>query len=1026
MELLADRDPEDARKLLDPVLAHMMEAVHRFEGTVNQVMGDGIMALFGAPIAHEDHAVRAAYAALHMQDAVMGFAEGVRREEGVTIRIRVGLNSGEVVVRAIGSDLHMDYTAVGQTTHLAGRMEQLADPGTTLLTPATLALCEDFVQVKALGPMRVKGLSAPVEVYELAGANPVRSRFQVHAARGLTKFVGRTSELAQLGEALELARAGRGQVVAVVGEPGVGKSRLFWEFARSHRTHDCPVLEAPSVSYGKATSYAPVIDLLRGYFGIEPRDDARRMRERVTGKLLALDRALETALPALLSLLDIATDDEAWTRLDPPQRRQRTLNAVKGLLLRESQVQPLIAVFEDLHWIDGETQAVLDGLADSLPTARLLLLVNYRPEYQHGWGGKTYYRQLRLDALAAASAEELLVALLGTDASLAPLKRLLIERTEGNPFFLEESVRTLVEQAMLDGTPGAYRLTRTPAALQIPATAQAIVAARIDRLAPADKRLLQAASVIGKDVPLALLEAIGEMPESALRESLAHLQAAEFLYETRLFPEAEYTFKHALTHEVTYGSLLQERRRGLHAHIVDAIETLYSDRLAEHVERLAHHAWHGAIWDKAVTYLRQAGAKATDRSAFRETVSSLELALPSLDRLPKTPETQELAFDIRRELFSPLLMLGQLDRRLEVAHEMKELAEVLGDASRLAQSMALTCNALYHLGRTVEAVQIGRRGVALTGALDDPASEMLARGNLAQAQLGSGDYSEAAANLRRSIAALRVESDRVRLGYGPFQSVLYRHLLVACLTELGEFDEATAILREAVRIAEALNHPWSSALAYSAMATVAIQRGDASRAVATSAQGLELCDTYDMTFLWPKLASLNGYATVLAGQGEDGVALMERALQASLAMRLGMEETLRKAYASEAYLLAGRIHEARDTALGALAFAEQHGQHGFGARAHRVLGDIAQLHPSLLADSAEYYYREALRRADERGMRPLVAHSHFGLGKLNRGMGAREQAREHLTIATAMYRDMGMAYWLEQAAAEMCAHPLSS
>src|SRR5262249_2809265 len=295
---------------------------------------------------------------------------------------------------------------------------------TTLLTPATLALCEDFVQVKALGPMRVKGLDAPLEVYELAGANPVRSRFKAHTARGLTKFVGRTSELTQLGEALELARCGRGQVVAVVGEPGVGKSRLIWEFAHSHRTHDCLVLEAPSVSYGKATPYAPVIDLLRGYFQIEPSDNERRMRERITGKLLSLDRGLEPALPALLALLDVATDDAAWTRLDPPQRRQRTLDAVKRLLLRESQVQPLVAIFEDLHWIDGETQAMLDGLADSLPTARLLLLVNYRPEYRHTWGGKTYYGQLRLDALVAGSAEELLETLVGTDASHATVSRI--------------------------------------------------------------------------------------------------------------------------------------------------------------------------------------------------------------------------------------------------------------------------------------------------------------------------------------------------------------------------------------------------------------------------------------------------------------------------------------------------------------------------------------------------------------------------------------------------------------------------
>jgi tetratricopeptide (TPR) repeat protein len=867
--------------------------------------------------------------------------------------------------------------------------------------------------------MRVKGLSTSMEVYELAGANPVRSRFQAHAARGLTKFVGRTSEFAQLGEALDLARGGRGQVVAVVGEPGVGKSRLFWELAHSHRTHDCLVLEAPSVSYGKATPYAPVIDLLRGYFQIEPNDDARRMRERVTGKLLSLDRALEPALPALLALLDVATDHRAWSPLDAPQRRQRTLDAVKRLLLRESQVQPLVVVFEDLHWIDGETQAVLDGLADSLPTVRLLLLVNYRPEYRHSWGGKTYYRQLRLDALVAASSEELLDELLGTDASLTPLKQLLIERTEGNPFFLEESVRILVEQGMLDGVPGAYRHTRTPAALRIPATAQAIVAARIDRLEPADKRLLQAASVIGKDVPLALLEAIAEISESALHESLAHLQAAEFLYEARLFPETEYTFKHALTHEVTYTSLLQGRRRELHGRIVNTIESLSGDRLAERAEQLAHHAWHGAVWDKAVTYLRQAGAKATDRSGFREAISSLEQALGGLDRLPKNHEMQELAFDILRELLDPLLMLGKLDRRVEVVRKMTELAEVLGDTSRLARALALTCNALNHLGQMKEAVRTGQRSVELAGSLDDPTSAIIARSHLGQAQFNSGAYEEAAANLRLGIAALRVEWDRTRLGYGSLPSVLYRHFLAVCLSELGEFDEATAISEDVVRVAEALDNPWSRALSYFALATVAVQRGDTSRAVAVAAQGLDLCNMYEMTFLWPRLASLNGYAMALAGKHEDGVALTEDALKASLAMRLGQEETLRRAYASEAYLLAGRIHEAHDTALGALEFGEQHGQHGFGARVYRILGDIARLRPALLADSAEHHYCEALRRADERGMRPLVAHCHLSLGKLyRRRTDNREQAQEHLTNATTMYREMHMTYWLQQATVE--------
>ena len=636
--LIEGLDPEAARQLLDPALHLMMDAVHRYEGTVNQVLGDGIMALFGAPIAHEDYALRACYAALAMQTALRRYSDDVRRTQGLTLQTRVGLNSGEVVVRTISNDLHMDYSAVGQTVHLAARMEQLATPGTILLTAATLRLVEGLVQVQPLGPMPVKGLTEPVEAYELLGASALRRRLQVAAARGLTRFVGRQHELDTLSQALEQARTGHGQVVALVGEAGVGKSRLVYEVVHSHRTQDWLVLESASVSYGKATAYFPVIDLLKRYARVEDGDDTRTIRARVTGQVLTLDAALQEALPALLGLLDALPDDSPFLTLDPPQRRQRTLDALKRLLLRESQEQPLLLVFEDLHWIDTETQALLDSLVESLPTVRLLLLVNYRPEYQHGWGSKTYYTQVRLDPLPPASAEALLQALLGDDPSLEPLKRLLIARTEGNPFFLEESVRALVETGVLVGVPGAYRLAQALPTIQVPATVQAILAARIDRLPPEEKRLLQTAAVIGTEVPFALLQAIAELPEEALHRGLAHLQAAEFLYETRLFPERDFTFKHALTHEVAYGGLLQERRRALHARIVEALEALAGDGLSEgisgrspgQVERLAHHALRGEVWDKALAYCRQAGEKAMARSAHREAVGYFEQALSAL------------------------------------------------------------------------------------------------------------------------------------------------------------------------------------------------------------------------------------------------------------------------------------------------------------------------------------------------------------------------------------------------------------
>jgi class 3 adenylate cyclase len=486
-ELIADLDPEAAQRLLDPSLHRMMDAVHRYEGTVNQVLGDGIMALFGAPVAHEDHAVRACYAALAMQAAMRQYAEEVRRTQGLELQIRVGLNSGDVVVRAIGNDLHMDYSAVGQTTHLAARMEQLATPGTIRLTATTLRLVEGLVQVNALGQFPVKGLPGPVEVFELVGASAIRQRLQATAGRGLTRFAGRQPELETLQQTLVHAGTGHVQVAAIVGEAGVGKSRLVYEFVHAHYTQGWRVLESASVSYGKATPYFPIIDLLRRYCSIEDRDDTRTIRAKVTGQVLTLEAALQDAIPPLLALLEALPDDSPFRTLDPPQRRQRTLEALRRVLLRESQVQPLVLVFEDPRWIDAETQALLNTLVESLPTARILLLVNYRPEYQHPWGSKTYYSQLRLDPLAPESAEALLQALLEDDPSLTPLTPLLITRTEGNPFFLEESVRTLAETQVLVGERGAYRLAQALPSIQVPATVQAVLAARIDRLPPEAK-----------------------------------------------------------------------------------------------------------------------------------------------------------------------------------------------------------------------------------------------------------------------------------------------------------------------------------------------------------------------------------------------------------------------------------------------------------------------------------------------------------------------------------------------------------
>jgi class 3 adenylate cyclase/tetratricopeptide (TPR) repeat protein len=1019
MELLADRDPEEARQLLDPVLERMMDAVHRYEGTVNQVMGDGVMALFGAPIAHEDHAVRACYAALAMQASLRRYSEEVRRTHGLPVDFRVGLNSGEVVVRAIDNDLHMDYSAIGQTVHLAARMEQLATPGSILLTSATLRLVEGLVQVHALGPIPVKGLAEPVEVCELVGTSALRGRLQAAVVRGLTRFVGRQQELAALRQALEQAEAGHGQVVAVVGEAGVGKSRLVYEFLHSHHPQDWRVLESTSVSYGRATPYFPIIDLLKRYTHVEEHDDPRTVRAKVTGQVLTLDEALQETIPALLALLDALPADSPFLTLDPPQRRQRTLEALKRVLLRESQAQPLLLVCEDLHWIDTETQALLDRLVEGLPTAHLLLLVNYRPEYQHGWGSKTYYTQLRLDTLPPAGAAEVLQALLGDDPSLAALKRLLIARTEGNPFFLEESVRMLVEMAVLVGEPGACRLAQSLPTIQVPATVQAVLAARMDRLPAEEKRLLQTAAVIGTEVPFPVLQAIAELPEAALHQGLDHLQAAEFLYETSLFPERAYTFKHALTHEVAYGGLLQERRRSLHARIVEALEALAGERVAEQVERLAQHALRGEVWDKALAYCRQTGEKALARSVYREAVESFEQALSALPHLPEHRDTREQAIDLRFALRSALLPSGDAGRILACVREAEALAAALDDPRRLAQVSVFLGNYFHRMGAYDQAIAAAQRTLALAAANGEVVLQALANLRLGAAYHAQGDYRRAIDYFGQTVASLEGTRGRERFGQVMLPAVVSRAILASCHAELGTFAEGIALGDEGLRIAQAVDHPASVMMASWGIGLLALRHGDLPRALPSLERALGLCQAADFPLYFPLNGATLGVAYTLSGRVADAVPLLTQAMEQATAMDRAEFQTLCCLFLGEAQALASHLEEAHALAERTLALARERQERGHQAYALRLLGDIAARREPPETEQAEAHYRQALALVEELGMRPLQAHCYRGLGTLYARLGQREYACAELTMAIDLYRAMDMTLWLPQAEAAL-------
>jgi class 3 adenylate cyclase len=947
---------------------------------------------------------------------VKRYAEEVHRIAGVPLHIRVGVNSGEVVVRSIGSDLHMDYTAVGQTTHLAARLEQMAMPGSILISPATLNLAEGYIIVNPLGERPVKGLGSPIEVFDVVGAGTVRSRLQAAAARGLTRFVGRNAELEQLRHALERAGAGHGQVVAVVGEPGVGKSRLFWEFTHSHRTRGWLIVESSSVSYGKATAFLPLIEFLRTYFQIEARDEARKIREKVTGKLFSLDRALEPSLPALLWLLDVPVDDPQWQQLDPPQRRQQTLDGIRRLLLRESQVQPLLLVFEDLHWIDAETQALLDSVVESLPTARMLLFVNYRPEYQHGWGGKSYYRQLRIDPLPSESVEELLEVLLGTEAALQPLKRLLIVRTEGNPFFLEESVRTLVETKVLAGERGAYHLARAFHTLQMPATAQAILAARIDRLSPEDKRLLQAASVVGKDVPFVLLEAIADEKEEGLRGAISRLQAAEFLYEVRLFPDLEYTFKHALTHEVAYGSLLQERRRALHTRMMEAIEDRYRDRISEQADRLAHHAFRGDLWEKASHYARQVGDRAVALCADAEAVAAYSRALEALDQLPASADNARIGIDLRLAFRAPLWRQGQLERLREIFQE----AEAIAARSEQTESLDAIYSFLvqYHWakGEYDQAISYGHRCLEASDRRHDLGLRVTGLYYMGASYQAQGAYGSALDCFQEIIDRLEGPKAGERFGLSGLPYSGACALAAECLGELGDLARALEFIRRGEHVANSADHLYSKSVLAIARGR-ALLRQDPGGVIAPLEATVATCREKKFAGQTMRALTVLGQAYGLVGRSGEAIPLLREAIALQEHAGAFVDRALWTRVLAGLYVRAGNVEEAQTTAEAALRFAQRHGERGNEAWTHWVLGQVMTERGQ--HDAVLRHFEAALGLAGQLGMRPLVAHCHLGLGKLYRRTDKREQAREHLATATTMYREMGMTYWLEKVQAEM-------
>ena len=1001
--LAARLGPEAMHYLMHDVLALAQDTVQRYEGTLIQVSGEGFLALFGAPVAQEDHARRAVLAALELRqrlrvpDAIRGQPHGVE--------VRLGLHTGPVVVGPLAYEPQRLYTAAGDTLYLATRLQQQAAPDTCLVGAATYALVQDEVQGEVCEALCLDGSSTPGPVYAIHGLLRRRGGVPRRGARPLSSFVGRTQEMALLHARLAQAVGGQGQVIGIAGEPGMGKSRLLGEFVHSLRGRPITCCEGHCLAYGSATPYLPVRDLLRQLQGLADAAPATVITATVRQRLRETGVASEDEALVLLQLLDVPVDPAPLVALDPQMRKARAFTLLWEVFRHASQRQPLILAVENLHWIDPTSEAWLASLVERLGDVPVLLLVTYRPGYQPPWIRHSAATQMALPRLSPRDSLAVLRSMPQAAQLPGPVQEAIVATVAGNPFFVEELTWAAVGH-------GAHART-----LPMPDTIEAVLAARIDRLPPEAKRLVQTAAVIGTEVPVPLLQQLARLPEDALQRSLAHLQSREFLYETHRFPEQIYTFKHALTREVAYGSLLHERRRALHRQIVEALEGLYPDRLVKYAERLAHHALQGEVWEKAVPYCRQAGEKAKNRGAVREALTSFEQALDALGHLPEHSDTGMLAIELHHRFGDVLSLVGEHARSLAQLGAAAARARQLDDRARLGKALSRMVTVRIIVGDVEGALAAGQEALELAARLRDPALHVHASYCLGQVYTRIGAYKRAAEVLRGNVEALTHSTPGdVRL-----LCIKSQAWLAEVLGILGEFAEGRRHGQEALRLAMG-DGRWSDApfAVHARLGCLYLAQGDLAAAIRVFEEGLALCRaTGNRAPLWAVVGGL-GEAYAHTGRVTEGLALLEEAHGDDLRTgRLGSSYVSHLRQLSAVYLLAGRVDEAWPHACQALDLARAQKARGEEVRALFQLGAVYAHASPPDVQQAEARYQEALTYAEALGMRPLQAHCHRGLGTLYAKTARQEQARAALATAIELYRAMEMSFWLPQTEAAL-------